>query len=291
MTGATRVLLQAGGKVVVKKAGEVGTKGAATAGLKAGEQVPLGPPRAVTAEEARYILPARESTKTSMMPWKGWIARFLQEQLGEERYKKMRETVFFIHDDPNDLVQSPYPANRDFSISKTDPTVTAQFRYPSPGSQPAVRVPRIEADEDPFDAGHFKRDTRRRYQFSELNYTDPTVAKMQLELMDPDGKDEEVQEELKKLTAGPESSPGNKGRFATGPTDFDKTGLRATMSVNWAATNAELDKHMPDHLPTPIWMLSDEDFTKWYQERDLPVPVGAYYEPLTTPTHLRVARW
>ena len=36
--------------------------------------------------------------------------------------------------------------------------------------------------------------------------------------------------------------------FATGKSDFDPSGLRATMSTNWEATEASLDANMPDHV-------------------------------------------
>ena len=39
-----------------------------------------------------------------------------------------------------------------------------------------------------------------------------------------------------------------QGRFATGPTKFDPTGLRATMSVTWEETEKSLDTFMPDHV-------------------------------------------
>ena len=107
--------------------------------------------------------------------------------------------------------------------------------------------------------------------------------------MDPN--DPAVQEEKARLEAGPESSPGNQGRFATGPTDFDPTGLRATMSVTWPELNKSLDEHMPDHLPTPVWEGHEKEIIQWYEERDLPVPVGAYYQALKVPRELRVARW
>lgn len=285
------------GKVVVRKAGEALTKkGGRTIPkhLKPGEQLPLTTPRAVSAEEAPYILPARESTKTTMMPWRGWVQRWIKDTFGEEKFQKFRETVFFMPDDIYDLNQAPFPANKKIPISKTDPTITHSFRYPSPGSQPAVNVPRLYDDEDPYDSAHFKRDTRRRYEFSELGYQDPDVNKLQLELMKGPNEEEddpEIAEQLEKLGAGPESSPGNQGRFATGPTDFDPTGLRASMSVTWEEANKELDKHMPDHLPYPTHVGKEDEWTKWYVERDLPVPMGDYYEDLKVPRHLRVARW
>lgn len=251
MTGVfklTRALLatgnvshvKAGGRVNRVKAGEVISTGSLRS---AGVQTPLSRPRAVTKEEAPYVAPARESTKTTMMPWKGWFQRFIADTFGEDKLKQFRQTIFFIEDDPYEL-NTPNQSQK-IPISKTDPSITAQFRHPAPGSQDAVRIPVFYENEDPYDSGYFKRDTRRRYQFSELG--NPENERLKLELMD--SKDPNVQEAKEQLKdAKPESSPGNKGRFATGPSDFDPTGLRATMSVTWEETEKSLDRFMPDHV-------------------------------------------
>jgi len=269
--------------ITVKKAGEKITK-AILQGSK--ENIPLHSARAVTAAESDRILPARKSTEVTLSPWNGWFQRWLKESVGPERYQKFRSAIMFMPDDIYDLQQSPKPT-QNIPISKTDPTITAQFRFPSPGSQKAPLLPEFEQGEDPYDTGYFKRDTRRRYLNTELG--DPALEKVKLALMD--ANDPAVQEEMKRVEAGPESSPGNKGVFATGPSDFDPTGLRATMSTTWTELEKSLDANMPDHLPTPIWMGQEESIIKWYQERDLPVPIGGFYAPLKVPLNRRVARW
>lgn len=247
----------------------------------------LRPPRAVTEEEAPTILPARESNKTSMMPWKGWFQSFLKEKvLTPAQFQKFRETFFFMPDDIYDLQQAPILTKK-IQVSKDDPTITRTWRYPSPGSQPPARRPLFEEGDDPFDSAYFKKDTRRRHLFSEKGNAE--VEKLKLQLMDSD--DPAVQEELAKLEAGPESSPGNKGEFATGPTDFDPSGLRSTMSVTWGAMEKSLDANMPDHLPTPVWRKDEKEILAWYKERDLPVPVGGYYTAMKVPRERRVAIW
>lgn len=247
----------------------------------------LRPPRSVTVEEAPTILPARESNKTTMMPWKGWFQTFLKERvLSETQFKKFRETFFFMPDDIYDLQQSPKLAQK-VPISKTDPTITHMYRTPSPGSQKPVRQPEFEDGEDPYDSGYFKKDTKRRHLYSALK--DPEIEKAKLLLMDQ--SDPAVVEELAKLEAGPLTSPGNKGRFATGPTDFDPTGLRATMSVSWKELEKSLDSHMPDHLPTETWRGKEQEITAWHEERGLPEPVGQYYEGMKVETARRVAYW
>merc|ERR1712071_62851 len=67
----------------------------------------------------------------------------------------------------------------------------------------------------------------------------PEIEKLKLSMMDQD--DPRVKEAQDALDAGPGSSPGNKGVFATGKSDYDPTGLRAAMSTNHAATHAELE--------------------------------------------------
>lgn len=264
--------------VAVRKAGEAAAKAAKTV---------LRPPRAVTAAEAQSIQPARSSNQTTMMPWKGWFQRFLQERVfSEDQYKRFRETFFFMPNDIYDLEQAPKPAQK-IPISKTDPTITHQYRHPSPGSQGHAVIPEFDETDDPYDTNYFKRDTKRRYESSEMLNKENEM--MKLKLMDQ--TDPDVQEEIKAVEAGPASSPGNSGRFATGPSDFDPTGLRATMSVTWDKLEESLDSYMPDHLPTPTWVGKEEEIIKWHEDRDLPVPVGGYYEALKVPVERRVARW
>ena len=252
---------------------------------KTAEKIALRPPRAVSAVEAPTIQPHRESTKTTMLPWNQWVQRFIQDTFGEERYQKFRHFMFFDADVPYETGPI-YPATK-VPISKEDPSKFAMYRTPSPGSQAPVKLPEFDLDEDPYDSGYFKRDTRRRYLSSELG--NPDLEKRKLALMDPN--DPAVQEELEKIEAGPESSPGNKGVFATGPTSFDPTGLRATMSVTWTAMNKSLDAHMPNHLPVPVWMERADAVKASYEAKDIPVPVGEYYSALKVPRERRVASW
>ncbi|KAL7575667.1 hypothetical protein ACA910_011488 [Epithemia clementina (nom. ined.)] len=220
------------------------------------------------------------------MPWRGWFQRWLKETIGETRFRKFRETFFFSPDDVYEEMGQIQQSVK-VPISATDPTITRQYRYPSPGSEGPVKLPEWEEGEDPFDSGYYKKDTRRRYLTTEQG--NPHVERMKLMFMDQD--DPAVQEELARLERGPESSKGNGGVFATGPSDFDPTGLRATMSATWKAMNESLDNHMPDHLPTPVWVGHEEEYAKHYIDRGIPPPFGGFYEPLVTPTEERVATW
>ena len=187
------------------------------------------------------MIPARESTTTTMMPWRGWADRFLKDKMTPEQYSTWRNTFYFWPEDPYNLWQMPAAAAK---IPVSADGQEAAFREVSPGSQAAVNIPVHPLDDDPYDSGYFKRDTRRRYINPEFPH--PDIERLKLDMLDPN--DPEVIAAKEKLAAGPESSPGNGLRFATGPSDFDPTGLRAVMSITNAEVEKELDKHMPDHV-------------------------------------------
>jgi hypothetical protein len=145
--------------------------------------------------------------------------------------------------DPNDLQQTPFATHKTpFSNDGQE----AGYREVSPGSQEPVDIPLHELDDDPYDSGYFKKDTRRRYIDPEFAHFD--IEKLKLDVQDPN--DPEVQEAKSKLAAGPSSAPGNKNNFATGHSDYDPSGLRSVMAVTHAETQKELDRHMPDHVST-----------------------------------------
>ena len=124
---------------------------------------------------------------------------------------------------------------------------TAMFRYPSPGTRDSGRQPTADpgtVDEDPFNIAYYPRDTRRRYQ--DPAFPNQELEEIKLALLPED--DEAVKEAKEKFEAGATSSPGNKGMFATGPSDFDPSGLRATMSTSHEAVQKSLDANMPDHV-------------------------------------------
>lgn len=200
------------------------------------------PPRAVNKTEAPHMIPSKESTTQTMMPWKGWVDRLMKDRMDPKTYKNVIDYFHFWPDDSTDLMMQPYAAHK-YPLTD-DGKTQATYRNPSPGSQPAVDVPLDELDADPYDTAYFKRDTRRRYVDPEFPHSD--VEQLKLDMQDPD--DPEVIAAKEKLHAGPPSSPGNGGRFATGPSDFDPTGLRAVMAVNNKALFESLDRHMPDHV-------------------------------------------
>jgi len=242
----------------------------------------VNPPRAVDKEEAPGVIPARESTKVTMMPWKGWVDRFLKDKLPDDKYSMLKNYFYFMPDDPHNLYQMSSPS---LKIPISNDGQEAGFREVSPGEQGKVDIPLHDLEDDPYDSGYFKRDTRRRNIDPE--FPNPDIEQLKLDMQDPN--DPEVQEAKKKLAAGPPSSPGNNNVFATGPSDFDPTGLRAVMAVTHAEMQKELDKHMPDHLPTATWESEQDEIAEWYKERDLPLPMGGTWNFRSKDK--RVARW
>lgn len=205
--------------------------------------------------------------------------------MGASNFEKLRRTVVFAPDDIHNLEQIPKP-NTKVPLTE-DGKLTHMFRYPSPGSQSGkIRQPTVDDGEDPYNVTYHARDTRRRYD--DPAYPDEHLEEIKLALMPPD--DEAVKEAMAKLEAGPTSSPGNSGRFATGPSDFDPSGLRATMSTNHAAVQKSLDAHMPNHLPEPDWIDKQDEIVAWHQENNLPMPLGGTGWG-TIPREGRIARW
>jgi len=274
------VSVKKAGEAVAKKVIQSGAKAAAASGTPS---IKVNELRAISKEEAHNVIPNKESLTTSQMPWKGWVDRFLKDKLSEDQYNGMKNFVYFMPEGKYDVMeQMPSPSVK-LPISQDGQE--AGFREVSPGSQGFVDIPKDDLDADPYDTAYFKRDTRRRHIDPENPR--PEIEELKLAMQDPN--DPEVQEAKKKLAAGPGSSPGNGGNFPTGPSDFDPTGLRAVMSVTQASIDAELDKHMPDHLPEPTWTKNEEEIIQWYKDNDLPVPIGGNWNFISK--HRRVARW
>jgi len=242
--------------------------------------------RAVTKEESPFVKPPKETSQEQMAPWRGWVERLLRDKMDPKTFNTLKGFFYFWPEDPNNLNQLPYPSDQHV-VSKDGKTSVA-IREVSPGSQPFVDIPKHDLDDDPYDSGYFKRDTRRRYVDPE--FSNPDVERIKLDMLD--ANDPEVIEAKKRLAAGPESSPGNGGVFANGVSETQMGGLRAVMSVTNEDLFKELDKHMPDHLPTPTWAADEEEAKKlfqWYKDRDLPVPIGGNFNGVSLKR--RIAKW
>jgi len=243
--------------------------------------------RAVTAKEAASIVPSAVSSTETSMAWKGWFSSFLEKSLGSKKYELLRSYIVFMPSDQHNLEQQPFPETK-IPITE-DGKLTAKFRYPSPGSQIKVRIPEEDVGtthEDPYFGSYYARDTRRRD--NDPAFPNPELEEMKLALLP--SNDPLVKEAKERFEEGPLSSPGNKGTFATGFSDYDPEGLRASMSANHEALNKSLDANMPDHLPAPKWWDDQDEVADWHTERGLPVPIGKT-EFGTIPREGRLAKW
>ena len=198
--------------------------------------------RAVSKEEAPFIKPPKETSQEAHLPWRGWIERSLKSKMSPQTFDSVKGFFYFWPEDPNNLNQQPYPLDQ--HVVSKDGKESVTIREVSPGSQPAVDIPKHDLEDDPFDSGYFKKDTRRRYVDPE--FPNPEIEQLKLDMLDPN--DPEVIEAKKRLAEGPLSSQGNGGVFANGVSETQMGGLRAVMSVTNKELFAELDKHMPDHV-------------------------------------------
>lgn len=280
----------------IRKAGAVASRGMQTAGRASAARASFSTegdnrkeleyPRAVSKEEAPSIKPAKETTEEPFLPWRGWMERVFRDKMSPETFDTVKGFFYFWPEDPNNLNQLPYPNQK--HIYSKDGKESVAIREVSPGSQPFVEIPTKDLDDDPYDSGYFKRDTRRRYVDPEFPH--PDVEQIKLDMLDEN--DPEVVAAKERLAAGPLSSQGNGGIFANGKSETGLSGLRAVMSVTNDELFSELDKHMPDHLPTPTWAADDEkckEMVQWYKDRGLPIPIGGNFNGVSVKR--RIAKW
>lgn len=232
-----------------------------------------------------------QSTTTTMMPWNGWFSSWLKTQLGPQRFEKVKDIFLFSKDDIHDLHGMPNPSTK---VPIGDGK-TAQFRYPSPGSQDPVRLPELEKGTDPYNIAYYPRDTRRAPTPIIAAVRDDYEAKPGETVLPGDLKEIEGAIAASK-EEDQQSSPGNKGTFATGKSDFDPTGLRAAMSTNHAAVEESLKQYLPNggmpaHLPTYEWEDREAEIIEWHESRGLPVPPGGRPAFLNVKRERRVAQW
>ena len=185
---------------------------------------------------------APTSTTETMMPWDGWFSSFVKAKLGSERYEQLKDFILFKNDDIHDLHGIPNPSTK-VDIGGGE---KVQFRYPSPGSQTPVKMPDMEEGGDPFNINYYSRDTRRTEVPVLTAVRDDYVPKSGETLVNADDMKNGVLDSLKVVE---ESSPGNKGNFATGKSNFDPSGLRAAMSTSHEAVEANMKKLMPTGSP------------------------------------------
>jgi len=243
------------------------------------------------------------------------------------RYKRLRDTMTFKENDVHNMEGAPSSAHL------TMPGVPSikGYRYPAPGSQPAVNIPQSDEGSDPYNTNYYSRDTRRnqkRPKYTTLG-GDNTPSEVQAYLASRgavveswvETKEEAVaiaarlgeaegskylakyegKETTKARVMFPEDiqaredaknpgSPGNKGVFATGLSEFDPSGLRTAMQTNWAAMDLELEKHRPTQLVHAEWEHRAAAVMEDLQAKGLPPQAGS---PVAwdVPEKSRVASW
>jgi hypothetical protein len=251
----------------------------------------------------------------------------LKEKLGDEKFTRLRNTMVFRPTDIHNLSGAPESARL------TMPGVPSiqGYRYPAPGSQPAVNIPQSDEGTDPYNTNYYSRDTRRNLKREEITFIgcDNTREEIEEYISARGGVVEtwkETKEEaleicakmdpseatmyLAKYEGGavtrarvmfPEDikarefakrpgSPGNKGVFATGKSDFDPSGLRTAMQTNWAAMNASLEAHRPTQLVRSEWEKRQPEIIEDLKAKGLPMQAGSPM-PWSVPERSRVASW
>jgi len=235
----------------------------------------------------------------TMMPWNGWVSRLLKEKLGDERYTKLANWAQFRPDDPHGLVGVPEHART--TVAGVDRV--KGFRYPAPGSRPAVEIPSRHMEDDPYDITYYGKDTRRNAKSHVLHIVGSDVTAEEVKMLPNTVKIMEIEEGTdadgsklvkREIVLSPVDeeigSPGNKGNFATGPSDYDPSGLRSTMQTNWAAMNAELEKHMPTQQVRYEWEEDQEAMLAKWESEGLPVMPGRVMD-WDIPEKRNVASW
>ncbi|GMH52818.1 hypothetical protein TrRE_jg3973 [Triparma retinervis] len=235
----------------------------------------------------------------TMMPWNGWFSRLLKDKLGDERYTALSNWAQFRPDDPHGLIGVPEHAR---TTTEGVPRIKG-YRYPAPGSRPAVEIPTADLDSDPYNINYYSKDTRRNAKSTTFHIvgSDVTVEETKMlpntvtmieieEGTDADGSKLVKRELLISSQDEQIGSPGNNGMFATGKSSYDPTGLRSTMQTNWAAMNASVEAHLPTQLCTYEWEAEQEEMLAKWEEQGLPVMPGRAME-WDVPEKRNIASW
>mmetsp|Transcript_21133 Transcript_21133/g.84242 ORF Transcript_21133/g.84242 Transcript_21133/m.84242 type:complete len:207 (-) Transcript_21133:448-1068(-) len=177
----------------------------------------------------------------------------------------------------NPKLMEPSPAARE--TDEAVPRIQG-YRYPAPGSRPPPRIPRVESPDDVFDIKYYSRDTvrqpRKRYVLANKAY---------------------LSEEQKKKAVAIDAEPpkqlnwGSTGKFGNPAVkEYDPTGLRSSMTATYEALEASLEKHQPDHLPTPVWWDEYDEICAKHEAQGRPIPLGRPTQWIK-PAGLKKASW
>jgi len=222
----------------------------------------------------------------TMMPWKGWVGRWLSEKMGAEKYQKLRNFLVFREDDIHNLVGQPESAR----LTMPGVERIKGFRYPAPGSRGPVSIPTVDLNDDfaadPYNTGYYWRDTKRNTPaMTSFSIVGSAISPEQTKLVagavkvtvrEEDVENGKMVESVMSLNPAKEQlgSPGNKGVFATGPSDFDPSGLRSAMQTNWDALNKAIAERQPTQLVSYEWEEREQEILQLREEKNMGTYAG-----------------
>mmetsp|Transcript_35272 Transcript_35272/g.35931 ORF Transcript_35272/g.35931 Transcript_35272/m.35931 type:complete len:197 (+) Transcript_35272:48-638(+) len=165
---------------------------------------------------------------------------FWEKYLSKATVDRIRRVILYKPDDPYNLWQMPPAQVPDDEVERIK-----GFRYPAPGSRVGARVPIRENEEQVYDIKHYSRDSRNLQKTDELYINASSKPTLTAPLVPRIG------------------SPGSKNPAVE---SYDPSGLRTTMTANWASLDKALAENAaPNHLVTPEW---EKDIEKIWAECD-----------------------
>lgn len=73
---------------------------------------------------------------------------------------------------------------------------------------------------------------------------------------------------------------------------YDPSGLRSTMSANWPALDAAVQKYAkPNHLPSPEWINSLAAIEAEAEKKGIPVALGRPFKPVGLSPNYNEVKW
>lgn len=144
------------------------------------------------------------------------------------------------------------------------------YRYPAPGSRTGARVPIRDSKDDVYDIKHYSRDPRNVKPDEETFINSATKPSLLAPVVPQIG------------------SPGNKNPAVL---RYDPSGLRSSMTANWAALEASLEKRaIPNHLPGPEWFKDLKAIEADCEKKGIPYVAGRRYAGKSSSNYTEV-RW
>lgn len=174
--------------------------------------------------------------------------------------------MLFRPEDPAGLLQVLPP--RETNVSGVERI--KGYRFPAPGSRSGARVPVRDSLEDVYDVKHYSRDPRN-------------VKPDQETFINSAAKPTLLAPSIPKI-----GSPGNKNPAVL---RYDPSGLRSSMTANWASLDAALQlRAMPTHLPGPEWLKELKTIETDCEKKQIPYVAGRRYAGKHSSNYTQV-RW